>query len=329
MRDRRERHAGQEAGNRDGEEREPRDERAGVSRSLQEEGAEEEEAEVCTDEEEAREVGARALAAREQPERRDRLLRACLVQREQHEQRAAGDDRGEREAVGPADLGRADDAVDERGHPERRSCGAGEVEAAGMSRRLGDVAPRGHDQRGANRDVDEHAGAPGEPLREDPAEDETDGGAAARHSAVAGERAGAFAPFGKVRGKEGECRGSGDRGADALDGARDDEHGCGYGEAAGERGDGEDPDACDEDAAAAEEVAGAGAEEEQAAEGERVAILDPRQPGGREAECLAHLRQRGDDDRDVQDEHQIAREDDQEDRRAARFRHAVAEPPFG
>ena len=47
---------------------------------------------------------------------------------------------------------------------------------------------------------------------------------------------------------------------------------------------GEEPEAGDEDAAAAEQVAGAGAEQEQPAEGQRVGVLDPGEAGGGEAE---------------------------------------------
>ena len=48
-------------------------------------------------------------------------------------------------------------------------------------------------------------------------------------------------------------------------------------EAAGERGQGEQRDAAEEDAAAAEQVTGAGAEQQQPAEGQGVGVDDPGQ----------------------------------------------------
>ena len=61
-------------------------ERAVAADALQELGQEEEHAEHRADEQDPRDVGAGALAAREQAERRDRLLGAPLVDDEEREQ---------------------------------------------------------------------------------------------------------------------------------------------------------------------------------------------------------------------------------------------------
>ena len=99
----------------------------------------------------------------------------------------------------------------------------------------------------------------------------------------------------------------------ALERPRGEEPGGGLRQPGGERGAGEEGDADDEHAAAAEDVAGAGAEQQEAAEGQRVGVLHPRQAGGREAERVVDLGQSGDDDRDVEHDHQVAGEDDREE----------------
>ena len=79
-------------------------------------------------------------------------------------------------------------------------------------------------------------------------------------------------------------------------------------------------------AARAVQGAGAGAEEQQAAEGEQVGVLHPGQRDRREAQRRVDLRQRGDDDRDVEHDHQVAGEDDRQDERGAAGGGGAAEP---
>ena len=67
------------------------------------------------------------------------------------------------------------------------------------------------------------------------------------------------------------------RGAEALDGAGGDQPAVRLREAAGERGDGEQHEAGDEHPPAAEQVGEATAEQQEAAERERVGVDDPRQ----------------------------------------------------
>ena len=84
-------------------------------------------------------------------------------------------------------------------------------------------------------------------------------------------------------------------------------------EAAEQGGADEQAEPGDEDAAPAEQVAQACAEQQQAAEGQRVGVLHPGQPGGREAEIGVDLGKGGDDDRRVEHDHQLDGEDDRED----------------
>ena len=79
--------------------------------------------------------------------------------------------------------------------------------------------------------------------------------AGAGDGAVEGDRAGALGALGEADREQGQGRGRGDRGADALQGAGGEQPGRRLGEAAEHRGDGEEGDAADEDLAAAEQVA--------------------------------------------------------------------------
>ena len=84
------------------------------------------------------------------------------------------------------------------------------------------------------------------------------------------------------------------------------------GQAAGQRGEGEDGQADLEGAAAAEDVAEAAAEEQQAAEGERVGVEHPGQPGRAEVEGGVDVRQGDVHDGRVEDQHQLGHEDDRD-----------------
>jgi hypothetical protein len=66
------------------------------------------------------------------------------------------------------------------------------------------------------------------------------------------------------------------------------------------------------DAATADQVTGACAQQHQATERERVGVLDPGQAGRGEPQAFADLRQTGDDDRVVGHDHRVARQGDRE-----------------
>ena len=227
-----------------------------------------------------------------------------------------GEGEGEqRDRVAPARFRRPHEAVDEGAHAERRGRRAADVEFAGVALGLGQVAGRQGDEDDADRDVDEEAPTPGDPGGQHAAEDEADAGPGAGDGGVEGDRAGALGALGEGDREQRQGRGRGDRGADALDRAGGEQPGLRLGEPAEHRGGGEDGDADHEHLAASEQVAGAGAEQQQAAEGERVDVLDPRQGGRGEAEVGADVGERGDHHRRVEDDHQVAAEDDREDHR--------------
>ena len=112
-------------------------------------------------------------------------------------------------------------------------------------------------------------------------------------AAAAVSRLSAFA-FARGSGKPVVIRlrvvGTEDGAADALDEARRDHLPALLRQPRGQAGDGEEHQAADERALAAEQVADASPEQQEAGEGQRVAADHPLQPGGREPEALLHRR---------------------------------------
>ena len=219
---------------------------------------EEEHAEHARHQQQPGDVGARAVAVGEQPQRRDRRLGVQLGDDERSEQHRAQRERADGLGVAPAVGRRVHEGIDQGRHAQGRGERAGEVELAGRLRGLGQVRPGQDEQDDADRDVHEEHPAPRGPLREHAAGDQAERGAADGHRGVVADSAGALAGCGEHRHEQGQGRRRGERAADALDRARDEQLGRVLGEAAHERGDGEQPDAGQEHPATAEQVTGAG-----------------------------------------------------------------------
>ena len=141
-----------------------------------------------------------------------------------------------------------------------------------------------HEHGEADRHVDEQHPAPRHPLGEHAAGDQADGGAADRDGGVEAERPRALAALGEHRREQGERRRGGERAADAL--RRRGRRAAAAGRARTRRR----SEARMKIAMPArkirrrpEHVAGAGAEQQQAAEGQRVGVEHPGQVGRREA----------------------------------------------
>ena len=94
--------------------------------------------------------------------------------------------------------------------------------------------------------------------------------------------------------------------------AHHDEEGVRGGQAASERGGGEDRQAGHEHAAAAEQVSGAAAEEQEAGEGQPVGGHHPLQVGLGETERAADGGQGDVHDREVHDRHEVGRDQQRE-----------------
>ncbi len=144
-----------------------------------------------------------------------------------------------------------------------------------MALRLGDVARRGEGDQDGDRHVDEEDPAPVEVLGEQAAGQQADRRARTGHRGEHAEGPVAFGPLVEVGGDQGEGRRRADRAADALECAGGQQHAAVLREAAEQRGQPEQQSAGDEDPSPAEDVARASAEQQQAAEGERVGVDHP------------------------------------------------------
>jgi hypothetical protein len=133
------------------------------------------------------------------------------------------------------------------------------------------------------------------------------------------ERAVALRALGEGRGQDGERGGRQDRRAEALEGARRDQLALGGRQAAEQRREREQDEADGEDAAAAEQVGHATAEQQEAAEDERVGVDDPGQVLLGEIEVAADRRQRHVDDRGVEHDDELGRGEEGESEALSRY----------
>jgi hypothetical protein len=103
------------------------------------------------------------------------------------------------------------------------------------------------------------------------------------------------------------------RGAEALEPAAEDQHRRGVGEPVQQGREREDDEPGEEDALAPEQVAGAAAEEQEAAERQRVGVDDPLQVALGHVQVGLDRRQRHVHDRRVEDDHELRQADERED----------------
>jgi len=177
------------------------------------------------------------------------------------------------------------------------------------------------DQQRTDRQVDEEAHTPGHQIRQCAPQHQTDARADAGHRAVPAQRAATLMALGEVGGDQRQRGRYEDRGAHALRGARSDQPGRRLRQSDGQRGQREQRQPGYEHASPAQQIPGAGTQQEQAAEGQRIGVLHPGQARVRKAQAVADRGQTGDDDRNVEHDHQVARQDDRQ--------HQVARRPVG
>ncbi len=213
------------------------------------------------------------------------------------------------------------ETVDEKGETRAAGHDAGHVEMQprARGRHQGDRGERDHGD--ADGHVHEEHPAPRRVGREHAAEQQADSTAGAAHGGVDAERPVARRPRRERGGDQGERRGRGERAARALHGARREYPPLAGREAAGERSQREHEDAGHEHAAAAVDVAEPSAQQQQAAEGERVRRDHPLEAGPAEAERPLHVRQGDVHDGGVQHDHELGG-GDHDQREAEARRHA-------
>ena len=231
---------------------------------------------------------------------------------ERRDQRGGAAKERERRRGAPAVAGGARQRVDEQHQPARDGGCAGEVEVA-----MTEVGPAlaqqdGREQGGsdADRNVDEEDPRPAEVARQDAAQQHAGGRAASGGCAVDAEREVAVASFGEQGHEERERRRREQCPAEPLDGAERDQRALRPGDPAEQRAHREEEESADEQAAPAEEVRQPAAEEQRAAEEDRVRGDDPLQARLRKAEVRLDRRQGDVDDRHVEDDHELRRDDE-------------------
>ena len=183
----------------------------------------------------------------------------------------------------------------------------------GLVARLGDQPVREHEGDNPNRDVDEEDPRPREVLGDDAAEDEPDRGATDRDRSPDAEGTGALSALLEGR-RDDRQRGRCDqRSAEALEGTGADQHALACRKPVEQRGAGEDDEADEEEPLAAEQVAKASAEQQEAAEDEGVGVDDPLQAAVGEVEIGLDRGQRDVHDRRVEDDHELGETNEDED----------------
>ena len=172
---------------------------------------------------------------------------------------------------------------------------------------------RRQDQCGdSDRDVDEEDPFPGEEVGEDAAEEHAGRRSEAADRSPGAQRDVPLTPF--LEGPDEDRQGGGrdGRGAETLQCAEGNERLVAPREAAQERTKGEDDRAHQEDAPAAEEVGRTPSEQQESAEDQGVGTDHPLEVLLREPEVDLDRRQRDIHDRDVEDDHELHREDQRE-----------------
>jgi hypothetical protein len=136
-------------------------------------------------------------------------------------------------------------------------------------------AAAGEHRRDADRDVDEEDPAPVDEVRDDAPEEQADRRARGADERVDADRPGLQAGIVEERDDHAERDRCGERAAGALQEARSDEPGRRLRDAAQRRGEHEDTQPAEQDAAAADEIADAAGQQQQAAERGEVGVHNP------------------------------------------------------
>jgi hypothetical protein len=163
-----------------------------------------------------------------------------------------------------------------------------------------------------DRDVDEEHPPPRHVGGQHPAEHQGRRGAGAGHRRVDAERPVAFLALGEVGADQRQRGWRYHRTADALDRPRGNQPPLTGGEPAEQRRPGKQQQPEDEHPPSAEDVTGAAAEQEQAAEGDRIGVYHPLQAGSGKAKRPLDVRQGNVHDGPVEHDHQLGGGDDQQ-----------------
>jgi hypothetical protein len=214
----------------------------------------------------------------------------------------------DRRGGGPRVGARAGDGVDEGDQTTGHGDGAGDVErrAFAFGAGLNQHDAGRHQRGGGDGDVDIEDPAPRQQIGQDPTEERPRGSPDSRHGAPDPERTRPLGWFLERHGEDGQRGGGQHRRAQALQGARTDQHELVLRQGAHQAGTGEEQQTEHEDASAPEQVCGAAAQEQEAAEGQGVGIDHPLQARCGEAEVALHRGEGDVHDGQVEDDHELA-----------------------
>jgi hypothetical protein len=281
---------------------------------LQVESRQEEPGEHRAGPEDADGVRDRDVPTPEEAQRHERRAHASLYGEEGDEQDRRDREQSQRPPGQPADVVPVHDGIDREHQSGRHGHRTGQVELSGCGR---DACTRNHDEcqdddEDADGDVDEEDPVPVERVREDAAEQDAKRAAAGGDEAEDAHGLRPLRRAGEQRHHQRQGDGRHDRAAEALHGARGDEHALRAREPADGRGNGEEPDPGEKQGPMAEQVAEPAPEQEKAPEGDQVRVDHPRERLFREAEIRSYRWERDPDDRNVEDDHQVAEAEDEQ-----------------
>ena len=288
--------------------RKPDLQRAVAEDPLQVQGSEEEHPEHAHDQQRLDEVGSGDVGNPKQAQRHQRVGDSRLAHDERGQQRER--DGPERQRLGrpPALLGTPRIVYTPSINPPISSTAPGRIGARreadpGSVLDQPDRERRGRDP---DRHVDEEDPVPVDRLGEDPTRQQPDRTAGDGDERVDADRL-RLIPGLREHGHDHPQDHRGRQGApDALDEARPDQHALALGHRAQQRRAGEHPEADQEDASLADQVADPSGEQQQAAERDQVGVDDPGEVVLREAQVVLDRRQGDVHDRRVEDDHQHA-----------------------
>ena len=301
-----------------GQEREPGPERAQALGVLEVEGQEEHHAEDPGAGDPDREERAAAGAVGDHAQRQQRVRDPPLQGDERGQQHGAGDQASDGAGIAPAVRLAPGQPVHEREQAGRGGQRPGEVEPRPVgSRDLVEQAAARDRRRDGEHDRHVQAPAPVEQLGQRAAEQQADRAAHAGDGGVDPERLAALGGVGERRRQQRQRGGREHRGERALHRSGADEHVVALRGAADGGGAGEAQQPRDERPLAAEEVGDAPAEQQQAAEAQRIGGDHPLALVVGEAELALGGRERDVHDRHVEDDEQLGDADHHEDQPAA------------
>jgi DNA-binding MarR family transcriptional regulator len=216
--------------------------------------------------------------------------------------------------VPPAVLGSAGHRVDEQHQPagDRRSAGEVEVPVLELGTALAQEPRADPEDEGADGHVDEEDPRPAQRAGQGAAEQDARSAAASRGCPPDAESEVSLTAFPEGRRQDRERGRREQRRSQALEGAEADQRAFRPGEPVEQRAHGEEREPRHEQAATAEQVGEPAAEEQDAAEEDRVGRDHPLQALLGEVQVGPDRRQRHVHDRHVQDDHELRRDDDRE-----------------